>query len=187
VQLLYPTPNGLIGAGASYTGYVSVSFPTNAMTMPVIAPWWGDIITQTTLPNIAGYTNAAPNNIYYRVSATPSPEDASRMASDVAASFPTEPAFSPSLIVAVTWFAVAPYNTAVYLDTLQAVLAADSTRSFVTLSVATDCAQERYKRFHSVLIEFSHCSSRPNAVAMTTLLGYVYRIGWFWKVYDCWV
>ena len=54
------------------------------------------------------------------------------MAADVASAFPTEPAFSPSMVMAVTWFAVAPYNTLVDFNTLQAVLAADANRSFVT-------------------------------------------------------
>jgi hypothetical protein len=103
------------------------------MTMPVIAPWWGDVITTASVNPIPGFIIAVPNNVYYRLSTTPSVADTVRMAADVAQVFPDEPVFTPQVVLAVTWFAVAPYNTANNFDTLQAVIAWDSSRSFVTL------------------------------------------------------
>jgi hypothetical protein len=41
-----------------------------------------------------------------RMSATPSAEDVDRMAADVALAFPNEPAFVPTTVLVVTYFAV---------------------------------------------------------------------------------
>jgi hypothetical protein len=103
--------------------------------MPVIAPLWGDWITATPISSIAGFTIAEPNNVYYRLLPSPSRGDKLRMAADVATNFPFEAPFTPTMVMVVTWFAVAPYNNVLNLNTIQAVVAWDSTRSFVTLCV----------------------------------------------------
>ena len=85
---------------------------------------------------IPGYSNALPNNIYYRVGTSPSAADSTRLTADVSTTFPSEPAFTPSFVAVITWFAVAPYKSAAQtemLNTYQAILASDGGRSFVTL------------------------------------------------------
>ena len=105
--LLYPTTNGAIFLGAaSIASGTTATFPASGLSAPVIAVFWNDGSTQSTLSTIAGFSRAVPDNIYYRVSAAPSASDISRMASDVALSLPTEPAFTASSMVVVTWFAI---------------------------------------------------------------------------------
>ena len=94
-------------------------------------------------PEIPGYSNAVPNNIYYRITSSPSAEDSERIAADVAAWLPSEPALTPSVVAVVTWFAVAPYTGApdpAALNTYQAVFVSDAGgRSFVTLWCVPYC------------------------------------------------
>lgn len=95
--------------------------------------------TAYTAPVISGFP-ATANNIYWRVGNPPSARDSARMAADVTSQLPSEAAFSPTLVIVVTWFANAPYGNAGYLNTYQAVLASDATgRSFVTMCCKCPC------------------------------------------------
>lgn len=90
-----------------------------------------------TIAALQGYTNALPNNMYYRWSTTPSVADKARISADVAALIPAEPAFTPTFLAVVTWFRVQVYpeggSSPSAVDTFQATLASeDSGRSFVT-------------------------------------------------------
>ena len=89
--------------------------------------------TGSAVPTISGPPLAA-NNVYWRLGLPPSARDSARVAADVASRLPSEAPFSPTLVVVITWFAIAPYGGTTYLDTLQATLAVDAAnRSFVTL------------------------------------------------------
>jgi hypothetical protein len=137
---IYPSTNGAIFLGAGAPSYQSPGFPTSSLSAPVIAPWLADGNTLASVPAIAGYSNAQPNNVYMRVSSAAA--DIARMSSDVATAFPSlSPAFAPSSVAVVTWFAVgyyasgaSPNAAADKLNTFQATLASDgSGRSFVTM------------------------------------------------------
>jgi hypothetical protein len=133
---IFPSTNGLIGVGTASTSYTSVSFPTSSVTTPVIAVWWNDGITTGIVAPFSGRSDT-PNNIFVRVSTNPSSTDRTRIAADVAASLPWEPAFTPVVLAAITWYAVGYYSAGSAVDklnTYQAVLAADAMgRSFVTM------------------------------------------------------
>lgn len=129
---LFPSTNGLIGT-QSDAGYVPSPLPFLDAS-PSIAVWWADGATQPPAACPA-YAQAAPNNLYWRVSAPPAAPDAARMAADVAGTFPTEAAFTPAVVGVVTWFAWAGTDLGgAALNTVQAAFAADAAgRSFVTL------------------------------------------------------
>lgn len=131
-QSMFISSNGVISFTSGVNAYVAVPFPL-AGGNSVIAPFWVDVDTRGAAGTIPGFPD--PNTIYYRTSSSPSANDSARMAADVAAAFPAEAAFVPTLFVAVTWFAVGRYNSKVdALNTFQAALASDAAgRSFVTL------------------------------------------------------
>ena len=76
----------------------------------IIAVFFSDVITDYQNPLIAGYPTV--DTLFYRSGFDPLPADASRMARDVAESFPNEAPFSATFLFVATWFAVAPYFVA---------------------------------------------------------------------------
>ena len=129
---LFASTNGLISTWSN-AGWQPAPLPF-ADASPSIAVWWADGTT-VVASACPAYAPAVPDNLYWRVSTSPSAADSARMAADVAATFPSEPPFLPAVLGVVTWFAWASNgNEDAQLNTVQAAFAADGAgRSFVTL------------------------------------------------------
>lgn len=85
---------------------------------------WVDVDTRGTVAPIAG--QPAPNTLYWRMKAPPAQADVTRIAADVASSFPNELVFVPTTVAVFTWFAVGRFSSGVdLLNTFQAVLGSD--------------------------------------------------------------
>lgn len=119
--LLQVNTNGVISFGTSFTSTSSngVNFDRTD-TPPIIAPFWDDINT------INGGT------IYYRVDTDPIIRDLVNQ--EILAQYPAEfPPFQATLVFVATWDRVQPFysNLTGQVNTFQAVIASDGTRSFV--------------------------------------------------------
>lgn len=136
---VYLSNNGLISMVAGIGEYVPLPFPlVRTPANPVVAALWADVDTRTAVPGTVG-NGLTRNTVYYRYGTAPSAADASRLAADVAASFPLEPAFNAGSAVIATWFATGYFaNKVDLLNTFQIAIAADTSgRTFAWLCYDT--------------------------------------------------
>ena len=113
--------NGVISFGTSFLSTSSGGLNFSSVTSPpIIAPFWDDVNTRS------------GGTIYYRQDTSPTVADLVNGA--VRDLYPTlAPPFQASLVFVATWDRVAPFinPSARGVNTFQAVIASDGSRSFV--------------------------------------------------------
>jgi hypothetical protein len=131
--------NGGVSFQAGVRAYVPQPFPLRETSgVRMIAPFWADVDTRGSVASTLE-DKATPNRVYYRVvdARERADPDAARLAAEVAAAFPAEPAFVPSAVVVATWYRVGAFNQGTFpLNTFQLVLGSDGRRTFVVFNYA---------------------------------------------------